>query len=218
MKKFLSILAICLCLLTSLAAQNIWKPINMYCVFLGATSDGSILAGANLYGSTEIFVIYRSQDDGATWQQILSFSDIQGVRNGFTINDEGRIFVLGNEVNQNGGGTGTYHVFYSDDNGNTWQETEETVNIILADGIGGFCAPTNDIIVIWNTKGWMDCTIDGGQTWENCWLYSGLIYDLEVSDVIVNASGNIYFSIYHPFLTYGVGVYYSYLFDIISVH
>lgn len=102
MKKILLILAICLCLLTSLAAQNIWKPINMYCVFLGATSDGSILAGANLYGSTEIFVIYRSQDDGATWQQILSFSDIQGVRNGFTINDEGRIFVLGNEVNQNG--------------------------------------------------------------------------------------------------------------------
>lgn len=219
MKKILLILAICLCLLTSLAAQNIWKPINMYCVFLGATSDGSILAGANLYGSTEIFVIYRSQDDGATWQQILSFSDIQGVRNGFTINDEGRIFVLGNEVNQNGGGTGTYHVFYSDDNGNTWQETEETVNIILADGeIGGFCAPTNDIIVIWNTKGWMDCTIDGGQTWENCWLYSGLIYDLEVSDVIVNASGNIYFSIYHPFLTYGVGVYYSYLFDIYNLY
>lgn len=219
MKKLLSILAICFSICTSLTAQNIWKPIDMNGVFIGTTSDGSIITGRHIYGGPEIFIVERSQDDGATWQQILSFSDIQGVGNGFTINDEGRIIILGNEVTPYGSGTSTYHVFYSDDDGDTWQETEETVGIILAGGeIGGVCAPNDDIVVIWLTNGMMECTIDGGQTWENCWLYSGLIYDLEVSDVIVNASGNIYFSIYHPFLTYGVGVYYSYLFDIYNLY
>ena len=219
MKKFLSIVAICLSLLTSLTAQNIWKPIDMNGVFIGTTSDGSIITGRHIYGGPEIFIVERSQDDGATWQQILSFSDIQGVGNGFTINDEGRIIILGNEVTPYGSGTSTYHVFYSDDDGDTWQETEETVGIILAGGeIGGVCAPNDDIVVIWLTNGMMECTIDGGQTWENCWFYNGLIYDLEISDVIVNASGDIYASIYHPFLAYGVGIYYSYLFDIYNLY
>ena len=68
MKKILLILAICFSLLTSLTAQNIWKPINinMYGGFMVATSDGSILAGADVYGGPDIFRIYRSQDDGAT--------------------------------------------------------------------------------------------------------------------------------------------------------
>ena len=219
MKKLFSILVICLSLLTSLTAQNIWKPIDMNGVFIGTTSDGSIITGRHIYGGPEIFIVERSQDDGATWQQILSFSDIQGVGNGFTINDEGRIIILGNEVTPYGSGTSTYHVFYSDDDGDTWQETEETVGIILAGGeIGGVCAPNDDIVVIWLTNGMMECTIDGGQTWENCWFYNGLIYDLEISDVIVNASGDIYASIYHPFLAYGVGIYYSYLFDIYNLY
>ena len=199
MKKLFSILAICFSLLTSLTAQNIWKPIDMNGAFIGATPDGSIIAGANLYGGYETFAMYRSQDDGATWQQILSFSDMEGVGNGYTINDEGRIFILGNE-------DGLCHLFYSDDNGDTWQETGETVDIFDR-MIGGFCAPTNDIILIWTADGHITWTVDGGETWEI--NFENLIYDREISDVIVNASGDVYISIYHPFLTWGVGVYHS---------
>ena len=207
MKKFLSILAICFSLLTSLTAQNIWKPIDMEGAFIGTTSDGSIIAGSNLYGGYETFAMYRSQDDGATWQQILSFSDMVGVGNGYTINDEGRIFILGEEVKHRG----ICHLFYSDDNGDTWQETEETVDIFDR-MIGGFCAPTNDIILICTTDGWITWTVDGGETWKI--IFENLIYDREISDVIVNASGDVYISIYHPFLTWGVGIYHSTLPDL----
>lgn len=210
MKKILLILAICLCLLTSLAAQNIWKPINvnMYGGFMVATSDGSILAGADVYGGTDIFRIYRTQDDGATWQLILSFSDIQGVRNGFTITDEGRIYFIGEEWRQHGGGRGIFRLFYSDDNGDTWLEKEEPVDVFGGE-IGGFCAPTNDLLLIWTPDGTITWTVDGGETWDAVWAFNNLIYDLEISDMIVNASGDIYTSIYHPFLTYGVGIYHS---------
>lgn len=210
MKKILLILAICLYLLTSLAAQNIWKPINvnMYGGFMVATSDGSILAGADVYGGTDIFRIYRTQDDGATWQLILSFSDIQGVRNGFTITDEGRIYFIGEEWRQHGGGRGIFRLFYSDDNGDTWLEKEEPVDVFGGE-IGGFCAPTNDLLLIWTPDGTITWTVDGGETWDAVWAFNNLIYDLEISDMIVNASGDIYTSIYHPFLTYGVGIYHS---------
>ena len=210
MKKFLSILAICLGFLTSLTAQNIWKPINvnMYGGFMVATSDGSILAGADVYGGTDIFRIYRTQDDGATWQLILSFSDIQGVRNGFTITDEGRIYFIGEEWRQHGGGRGIFRLFYSDDNGDTWLEKEEPVDVFGGE-IGGFCAPTNDLLLIWTPDGTITWTVDGGETWDAVWAFNNLIYDLEISDMIVNASGDIYTSIYHPFLTWGVGIYHS---------
>lgn len=210
MKKNLLILAICLYLLTSLAAQNIWKPINVniYGGFMVATSDGSILAGADVYGGTDIFRIYRTQDDGATWQLILSFSDIQGVRNGFTITDEGRIYFIGEEWRQHGGGRGIFRLFYSDDNGDTWLEKEEPVDVFGGE-IGGFCAPTNDLLLIWTPDGTITWTVDGGETWDAVWAFNNLIYDLEISDMIVNASGDIYTSIYHPFLTYGVGIYHS---------
>ena len=208
--KRLIILILCLGLFAPLAAQNIWKPINvnMYGGFMVATSDGSILAGADVYGGTDIFRIYRTQDDGATWQLILSFSDIQGVRNGFTITDEGRIYFIGEEWRQHGGGRGIFRLFYSDDNGDTWLEKEEPVDVFGGE-IGGFCAPTNDLLLIWTPDGTITWTVDGGETWDAVWAFNNLIYDLEISDMIVNASGDIYTSIYHPFLTYGVGIYHS---------
>ena len=215
MKKLLSILAICLGLLTSLTAQNIWKHINinMYGGFMVATSDGSILAGADVYGGPDIFRIYRSQDDGATWQLLLSFSDIEGVRNGYTITDEGRIYFIGKEWHPYGGGSGEFRLFYSDDNGDTWLEKEEPV-VIFGGEIGGFCAPTNDLLLIWTPDGTITWTVDGGETWDTVVAFNNLIYDLEISDMIVNASGDIYTSIYHPFLTWGVGIYHSTLPDL----
>ena len=101
MKKIISILVVCLSLLTSLAAQTIWKPIEMEGLFLGVSADGSIFSNCGYSG------LHRSQDDGATWELNYDLSYVSS--NHFTINDNNRIFIF----NQN-----NYKLYYS---GNDYQ-------------------------------------------------------------------------------------------------
>ena len=86
MKKLFSILVVCLSLLTSLAAQNIWKPIEMEGEFLGVSADGSIFSNWGYSG------LHRSQDEGATWELNYDFSYVNSKH--FIINENNRIFVF----------------------------------------------------------------------------------------------------------------------------
>ena len=168
MKKLVSIIILCLGCLGILEAQNIWKPINGTAI-LGAGPDGSIFA----YG--EYGTLSRSQDDGETWQIVL------GQETGFTghinsscfaVSPEGRICVF-NDNQQT--------VVYSDDGGDTWQQTTTISSCAMPDK-AGLCVPTNDIMVVWAENGEISYTLDGGVTWEG-WILDFLENSESVSDL-----------------------------------
>ena len=180
MKKLVSIIILCLGCMGILGAQdNIWKPINGTGI-LGIGPDGSIFA------YNENGKLARSQDDGETWQIVL------GQETGFTghinsscfaVSNEGRIFVI-NDNQQT--------VMYSDDNGDTWQQTTSFSPYCAFPTKTGICAPTNDIIVVWAEEGEINFTLDGGETWDG-WVLE-LDEESQVGDMIVNAESDVYIS------------------------
>ena len=199
MKKLVSIIILCLGCLGILEAQeNIWKPINGTGI-IGASPDGSIFA----YG--EYGTLSRSQDDGESWQIVL------GQETGFTghinsscfaVSPEGRICVF-NDNQQT--------VVYSDDNGDTWQQT----SVLSSCGMptkAGICAPTNDIMVVWAENGEISYTLDGGETWDG-WILDFLENSESVSDLLVNENGDMYVSVDYYIMNI-VGIYHSTLTDI----
>ena len=199
MKKLVSIIILCLGCLGILEAQeNIWKPINGTGI-IGAAPDGSIFA----YG--EYGTLSRSQDDGESWQIVL------GQETGFTghinsscfaVSPEGRICVF-NDNQQT--------VVYSDDNGDTWQQT----TVLSSCGMptkAGICAPTNDIMVVWAENGEISYTLDGGETWDG-WILGFLENSESVSDLLVNENGDVYVSVAYYIMNI-VGIYHSTLSDI----
>ena len=180
MKKLVSIIILCLGCLGILEAQeNIWKLINGTAI-LGAGPDGSIFA----YG--EYGTLSRSQDDGETWQIVL------GQETGFTghinsscfaVSNEGRIFVF-NDNQQT--------VVYSDDNGDTWQQTPSMSSCAMPDKTG-LCAPTNNLLVVWAKEGEINYSLDGGETWDG-WIPDFMNTDNgpAISDFLVNENGDLY--------------------------
>jgi len=199
MKKLVSIIILCLGCIGILGAQNnIWKPINGTGI-LGVGPDGSIFAYSD-YGA-----LSRSQDEGETWQIVL------GQETGFTghinascfaVSNEGRICVF-NDNQQT--------VVYSDDNGDTWQQTP-TLSSCAMPTKKGICAPTNDIFVIWAEEGEINFTLDGGETWDG-WVLSSLENSESVSDLLVNENGDVYVSVAYYIMNI-VGIYHSTLSDI----
>ena len=110
MKRLILTLVICLGCFGFLEAQNIWKPINGTGI-VGAGPDGSI------YAYSENGKLARSQDEGETWQIVLGQeTGFSGFVNQlcFAVSPEGRVFVF-NDNQQT--------VVYSDDAGDTWQQT-----------------------------------------------------------------------------------------------
>ena len=180
MKKLVSIIILCLGCLGILEAQeNIWKPINGTGL-LGVGPDGSI------YAYDEYGKLTRSQDDGETWQIVL------GQETGFTghinsscfaVSHEGRICVF-NDNQQT--------VVYSDDNGDTWQQTPSISSCAMPDK-AGLCVPINDIMVVWAENGEISYTLDGGETWEG-WIPDFMNADNgpTISDLLVNENGDVY--------------------------
>ena len=180
MKKLVSIIILCLGCLGILEAQeNIWKPINGTAI-LGAGPDGSIFAFGE-YGT-----LSRSQDDGETWQIVL------GQETGFTghinsscfaVSNEGRIFVF-NDNQQT--------VVFSDDNGDTWQQTPSMSSCAMPDKTG-LCAPTNNLLVVWAKEGEINYSLDGGETWDG-WIPDFMNTDNgpAISDFLVNENGDLY--------------------------
>ena len=179
MKKLVSIIILCLGCLGILGAQNIWKPINGAGI-LGVGPDGNIFAYSE-YGE-----LSRSQDEGETWQIVL------GQETGFTghinsscfaVSHEGRICVF-NDNQQT--------VVYSDDGGDTWQQTTSMSSCAMPDKTG-LCAPTNDIFVIWAENGEINYSLDGGETWDG-WIPDFMNADNgpAISDLLVNENGDVY--------------------------
>ena len=174
-------------------AQNIWKPINGTGI-LGASPDGSIFA----YG--EYGTLSRSQDDGETWQTVLGQETgfIGHINSScFAVSPEGRICVF-NDNQQT--------VVYSDDNGDTWQQTPLISSCAMPDK-AGLCVPTNDIMVVWAENGEISYTLDGGETWDG-WILDFLENSESVSDLLVNENGDVYVSVDYYIMNI-VGIYHS---------
>ena len=197
MKKTIAIF-LCLGCIGVLGAQNIWKPLNIPDVFLGVSSDGSIFAFFDGFSYGEIA---RSQDEGETWQVVFSSESESDVvfpyymDDAFAISEEGRIFVGAGHLVEDEEYVDYCYLLYSDDNGDTWQQTSE----FDPTEFRGIAAPTNDIIVVWSLRGYYTWTIDGGATWNSTsWAppHDGIPGHLphELCDVIVNASGDLYAS------------------------
>ncbi len=193
MKRLVLTLAIMVVFALGGMAQNIWKPINGTGI-LGASPDGSIFA----YG--EYGTLSRSQDDGESWQIVLGQETgfIGHINSScFAVSPEGRICVF-NDNQQT--------VEYSDDNGDTWQQT----TVLSSCGMptkAGICAPTNDIMVVWAENGEISYTLDGGVTWDG-WILDFLENSESVSDLLVNENGDVYVSVDYYIMNI-VGIYHS---------
>lgn len=181
MKKLVSIIILCLGCLGILEAQeNIWKPISSNSPILGAASNGDLYAMGGYSG------LLRSQDEGETWQVVLGYeTGFSGYFNQhcFAVSPEGRICVF-NDNQQT--------IVYSDDNGDTWQQTTSISSCAMPDK-AGLCVPTNDIMVVWAENGEISYTLDGGETWEG-WIPDFMNADNgpTISDLLVNENGDVY--------------------------
>ena len=193
MKRLVLTLAIMVVFALGGMAQNIWKPINGTGI-LGAAPDGSIFA----YG--EYGTLSRSQDDGESWQIVLGQETgfIGHINSScFAVSPEGRICVF-NDNQQT--------VVYSDDGGDTWQQTTTISSCAMPDK-AGLCVPTNDIMVVWAENGEISYTLDGGVTWEG-WILDFLENSESVSDLLVNENGDVYVSVDYYIMNI-VGIYHS---------
>ena len=195
MKRLVSIIILCLGCMGILEAQeNIWKRINSNSPILGAASNGDLYAMGGYSG------LLRSQDEGETWQVVLGYeTGFSGYFNQhcFAVSPEGRICVF-NDNQQT--------VVYSDDNGDTWQQTPSISSCAMPDK-AGLCVPTNDIMVVWAENGEISYTLDGGETWEG-WILDFLENSESVSDLLVNENGDVYVSVDYYIMNI-VGIYHS---------
>lgn len=198
MKKLFTILIICIGCFGLLEAQNIWKPINAQGVILGASIDGSLFAHHSNDG------IARSQDEGETWQIVL------GPETGynflfswecFSVSPEGRIFVFNYTQNC---------VMYSDDNGDTWQQTTQISSCAMP-YISGIYASSENTVTIWTSEGEVFWTLDGGTTWD--YTIIDVIDECQwITDLIVGENGDVFASVYY-FIGSNIGIYHSTLSD-----
>ena len=173
--------------------HSLWKPLNLPGILLGANAQGDLFCrNTDVYPST----LARSQDEGETWETVFD-----GSVGSFTISNEGRIFVFNNN---------TVTVMYSDDNGDTWQQTNQISSCGLI-GVAGLYAATNDIVVGWTQNREIFWTLDGGETWG----FSGLEFmeeHQEISDLLVSENGDVYVSVWY-YIGPNIGVYHSTLSD-----
>ena len=195
MKKLLSILILCLGCFGILEAQNnIWKPIEMPGVFLGADAQGNLYA-QNYNG------LQRSQDEGLNWDLVL---ELDFVSSNFIIGEKGRLFVIPWQ-NQT--------MLYSDDNGDTWEETSPMPYVPQTTAVTKMYSPSNEIIVCYvdETCFW---TIDGGETWEgSAPEFMTMDNAPTVGDLLVNESGDVYIGISTIDIEEGGGIYHLMLSD-----
>ena len=171
--------------------HNIWKPIEIPGVFLGADAQGNLYA-QNYYG------LQRSQDEGLHWELVL---ELDFVSSNFIIGEEGRLFVIPWQ-NQT--------MLYSDDNGDTWEETSPLPYVPQTTAVTKMYSPSNETIVCFVNQ---NCfwTLDGGETWG----FSGLEFmeeHQEISDLLVSENGDVYVSVWY-YIGPNIGVYHSTLTD-----
>ena len=178
---------------------DIWKDFGIRGNFLGVSADGSIFTWF-------IDGINRSQDEGASWEVVLGEVGEDFSTFAFDINEDNRVFVFCLE---------SQTVFYSDDNGDSWQQTSPVPQVLSSNNPADLWSPTNDIIVgldrtqSGNALFW---TVDGGATWD----FSVLDFGCEggvVNDVLVNAQGDVYVAFSNDGLCQNEGIFHSTLSD-----
>lgn len=184
MKKIFSILVVCFSLIGTLTAQNVWKPINMNGEFLGVSADGSIFCNCGYDG------VYRSQDEGATWELNYDLSYVNSKH--FIINDNNRIFIF----NDN-----SHKLCYSDDNGDTWQEQASGISTNWVEGIYSL---SNDTIVMVNNEKFF-WTLNGGESWNETSI--SFLQDMVFTSILADHAGNVYISITNAVPIYELGIY-----------
>ena len=172
--------------------HSLWKPINLPGTLLGANAEGYIFSTNYDYPQS----LMRSHDDGETWETVFD-----GSIGNLTISNEGRFFVFSHN---------TMTVIYSDDNGDTWQQTNQISPCGMMDAPRLF-ATTNDIIVGWTQSGEIFWTLDGGDTWDGTVL-EFMEEHQEISDLLVSENGDVYVSVWY-YIGPNIGVYHSTLTD-----
>ena len=195
MKRLVLTLLICLGCMGILGAQNVWKPINIPSGLLGAAPDGSLYFNCGYSG------IGRSQDEGETLQIVLGYEtgyDYYFNEYCFSVSPEGRIFVF--EDNP-------FKVWYSDDNGDTWQFTSD-IPLSAGDKAWNLYALNNGTILGSTEYGSVFWTTDGGTSWGVNDTFTSF-EDYSISDVLANENGDVYIGLYY----YGNGLYHSTLSD-----
>ena len=165
-------------------AQNVWKPIDMNGEFLGVSADGSIFSNWGYSG------LHRSQDEGATWELNYDLSYVNSKH--FIINDNDRIFIF----NQN-----NYRLYYSDDNGDTWQEQASGIS---TNWVEGMYSLSNDTIVMVNNEKFF-WTLDGGESWNETNI--SFLQDMVFTSILADHEGNVYISITNAIPIYELGIY-----------
>ena len=173
MKKIVFIIFLCLGCLCGLSAQNIWKPIGMNGEFLGVSANGDLFCGMGYSG------VYRSHDEGATWESIYTPSYVR--KETFMINEQERIFVF----NEN-----SHKLCYSDDNGDTW--LEQTSGISSNWPLGMFSLSNDTLFIASQDKFFW--TLDGGESWNETPI--DFIDEALFGSILADHSGNIYVSTY----------------------
>ena len=190
MKRLVLTLSVLLSFALGGVAQNVWKPIEMEGEFLGVSADGSIFSNCGYSG------LHRSQDEGATWE--LNY-DTYVSSSHFTINDNNRIFIF----NQN-----NYRLYYSDDNGDTWQEQASGIS---TNWVEGMYSLSNDTIVMVNNEKFF-WTLDGGESWNETNI--NFLQDMVFASILADHAGNVYISITNAVPIYELGIYTANLNDI----
>jgi hypothetical protein len=172
MKKYLSIIIVCFGLFGMLTAQNVWKPMNCHSFFYGADSEGNLFAMGGYSG------LLRSQDEGETWTPVLGYY----MRTVMAFSPGGRIFAFPSDHD---------FVCYSDDHGDTWQETANHPNYYMSDAY----AVNNDTLLFWS-EDHLCYTLDAGETWNTVDVSLLVLGDEyhSIGDVIANEAGDVYVS------------------------
>ena len=202
MKKLVSTLILCLSLFGTMMAQNYWKSLPMQGIFLGVGPDGSLFSYYN-HGIT------RSQDEGQTWEVVLSAEtgfDYQFNTHCFTVSPEGRIFLFADSYPR--------RVLYSDDNGDTWQQGSEMFGLEEA-AVMGLYAASNDIVAGWTDTQDVFLTVNGFESYSNPYHLDGFTDDEYIADVIINENKDMYIAMYRIYGT-NIGVYHVNIFDMLS--
>ena len=196
------------------AQCDLWKPF-----YVPDTGYGPVLTAVAQNGDMFAYGyegLYRSQDEGETWVNILNTGPFYSYcedEAGFVIGQEGRIFYAKGI---------DYTIYYSDDGGDTWQE-------LLCENLPfdapRLYSPSNEILLCWSDieiqlgESYLLYTLDNGETWNEAGIHFITDYEAFISDVIVNETGDVYVSVYSDFPhleSTTLGVYHSTLSDMQS--
>ncbi len=173
--------------------HNIWKLLSVPGSLVGVNAQGDLFGTDPGIPGT----LQRSRDEGETWETVFT----GGFGGNLAIGNKGRMFLVQGRI-----------VNYSDDNGDTWQQTAP-----INEGTGfsyfqdmSMYSPSNDTLVGWSSP-FITWTLDGGATWDSTRF--AFIEDYqEISDVLVNENGDVYLSIWY-YSGSNMGVYHSTLSD-----